>query len=172
MAPKKHSNKIYIDLTLKLHDLIAEDKCDSEEADEVRDLLEDMYRHLDQNIKVYTDNLSGDLYMLTDRDMFIRTTAEEKIQKRSELSIAVKDKRWKDVLVILRYGLGIERSTIAFLRSRAYMDVSIEASRRFMDKGLELSFEECIKKPLILQDGSAEAFIDHLPQVDGSSNIS
>ena len=58
----------YTNLIMDLHEFMAAGKSDDDEADEIREQLMDM--QIKKKVPSYADDLSGDLYMLVNEDMY------------------------------------------------------------------------------------------------------
>lgn len=128
----------YTTTLLRLHFLIAEDDGDGEEADELREELDDLCGALTGSIADVAEHLSGDLYMLDDKDMYIRTTAKEIKALRAELKKSIRYKKWIRVLEILRYNLNLPRDYIAMVRGRIWMNFNTTVSRAFLEYSLRI----------------------------------
>ena len=128
----------YTTCTLRLHFLMAEGKGDGEEADELREELDDVHGLLTGPIADVAENLSGDLYMLSDEDMYIMTTTAEKKALKTELKRAIRYKKWLRVLEILRYSLNLPRDYIAMVRGIVWMNFNTTVSRAFLEYSLRI----------------------------------
>lgn len=124
----------YAKLILQLHDLIASGKSDTEEAEAVRERMDDFYYHrLTESELKSLSSVSGDLYLLTDEDIYIATKPEQREEFRKDLSFAIKTKNWGKVLDLLRYDLLISRKLIAYFRARAYREKLPFIAERFLE---------------------------------------
>ncbi len=133
----------YTDLTLKLMALIADGKCDTDEADAVRDDLDVWYGWPPREVPDYLQDLPGDLYQVQDDSMYFKLpeghTKEEYLLR---LDNAVKNNRWIEVLNLLKAGLGLEESVIAEYRALAWVALGYErVAEPFFDYALKLRRE-------------------------------
>jgi len=104
---------------LQLHELMADGRGDDEDADVLRDEIVDLQRDLDWLDEDISNALSGDLYMLQEEDLYVKTNEIERQALLIRLLWAVSEQSRENALVILkllRYNMGISRTRIAEYR--------------------------------------------------------
>lgn len=112
----------------------------SQEADEIRERLEDIERkhRLPKEDRAWIEDLSGDLYQLYDKSMYRAIFDEEKESLREELQGAlIREDRLK-VLEIIRNGLGLPEAQVAFYRGWAWQQKNTEVANLFLDYARKL----------------------------------
>jgi hypothetical protein len=117
----------YEDLLKELHRLIAEGKGDSDEADNVREIMEWPERKLTREELDRLEGLSADLYMLQDNEVFEPLEPGEDPAERTpdRLMQRLRD-AWAQAdaetsLAVMRLGpLPLAQAQIAYLRAEAY----------------------------------------------------
>jgi hypothetical protein len=111
----------YESLLKKLHALIAEGKCDSDEADAVRESMDAPERLLNRAEKDRLNGLSADLYMLQGEEALQSPPIDANTLKE-RVAHAQARNDWEAVLNLLRHRSPEEVPTdvVAIKRSRAY----------------------------------------------------
>lgn len=109
---------------LRLHELNAEGRHESEEADHVRDQMDAPWLGLSHEERDWLGGLSADLYMLTDEEIPEKVDPAER--GPDTLGIALSDAKlrgdWGQILKLLRRGpTFFPKPTIAFLRGLYYL---------------------------------------------------
>lgn len=127
----------YETLLKQLHCLIAEGKCESAEADEVRDTMDGPERHLNRPEKARLKGLSADLYMLSGEEITV-TPVPPDITVDAFMEELREHERWNDwegVLGLLRRRpSSMPEGRTAFVRSRAYWALGhADTALRFFD---------------------------------------
>ena len=108
------------ELTRQLHHLIADGKCDTEEADAVRDKMDTPWLRLNGEERECLNGLSADLYMLSNEEVF-EPLDRSKAQLASELESALCCERWTEALALLRKNADVVTTEQrAIVRARAY----------------------------------------------------
>lgn len=121
----------YIDKLIRVFELITQDKDEGKEGDNLREYLDDNDKNLSEEDQKWVKNLPGDLYMLSGKDMYYKVPPEEKKKLKKELRENIKQKKWVEVLAVLRASLGISRQQIAAYRAIAWKDKSLQVSALF-----------------------------------------
>ncbi|MFL5351623.1 hypothetical protein [Archangium sp.] len=104
-------------LLKELQELMARGEGESERADAVRDAMEAIRNELDAAESLRIEELSADLYMLTDEEIFQDISPEERATLPKRLQRAFDAGRFEEVLTLLRYGADfLPREAIAYLR--------------------------------------------------------
>lgn len=127
----------YTNKMLELHRLIAADEDEDDVAEMLREDLGDLADRMHPTPRTMAQNLSGDLYMLSEKDMYVKTDDEEKKVLREELHESLKSQRWVRVLEILRHNLGLPRGYIALVRGRVWLEFNPNAARAFIDYAIQ-----------------------------------
>lgn len=132
----------YTNLIVDLLDLIGEGKCDTDEADDVRDKLDEI--KLPDGTPRYIEDLAGDLYMTHGDDMYFALGEEEtKEDYLLRLDNAIKADRWGEVLELLKASLGLDRALIAEYRGRAWKHLgNNKAAEKFTSYAKKLRDEK------------------------------
>ena len=107
------------DKILRLHELIRDENDEGEEGDSIRDEIEDLQRDMDWLDEELSNSLSGDLYMLQEKDYYIRTHEVERQALLIRLVRAVSEQSRENALVILKllqYNMEFPRHRIAEYR--------------------------------------------------------
>lgn len=123
----------YIRKLLLLHDYIARGRGDTPTADKFREDLMDLFDKLSVKEQVLVTGLSGDLYQLADKSMYIKTSEDEKREIKAKIEVALEEKDWDTLLSQLRYGTGLSEKQIALYRAKAWESRSPEVAKRFYD---------------------------------------
>lgn len=128
----------YTNLLFDLYELIADGKLNSDEADVIRDQLEGTKIPVDT--PQYIHNLSGDLYMIMEEDMyFALPEGATKKEYLLRLDKAVNANQWGEVLELLTASLDLERALIAEYRGRAWKHLGNErVSEAFLSYAIKL----------------------------------
>ena len=109
----------YKTLLVDLHRLIADGKSDSEEADDVRDRILDIWHRLSEDEIAWLDGVSADLFMLQNDEVFEPSDRPfDRLQ--SQLRTAFEENDWNRVLTLLRKGIPLPADQLAHLRSICY----------------------------------------------------
>ncbi len=134
-----------------LHDLMAEGKGDSDEAEAVRDKLDELWPRLTEEEVDFLRGLSSDLYMLTSNEIY-SPYAGTQAQLRADLQAAYVSHDYHARLRLLRksptfltpYGL-------AFLRARAYEELDhLDIALLFMRHAVNLNPRRDLYKLFVL----------------------
>jgi tetratricopeptide (TPR) repeat protein len=140
MAALFASNPSYIEyekLLHELHQLMAQGKGDSPEADLIRDEMDRPWRELSEEEIARLNGLSADLYMLQGDEVFEPLSEAERTRER--LGPALKeanDRRdWQEVLALLRKGPQfLSPDQIAVIRAEAYKELGhLDTALMFID---------------------------------------
>jgi hypothetical protein len=93
-------------LLIRLHHLFVKGEGDSEEADALREAMEEPERNLSSAERARLEGLSADLYMIQDDEIFEKVEPEERTRERlgPELELAYRAEDWDKVLSLLRRG--------------------------------------------------------------------
>lgn len=131
----------YKSLLLKLHSLLAAEKGRSEEARNVRHEMDMPERSLTDEEMDHLDGLSADLYMLQGKEIF-----EPGNVSGAELQPAWKEKRWGEVLQLLRKNIpGLREENRAYLRAMAYARLGdVDCAYLFMNHAASLVPDDVI----------------------------
>jgi len=129
----KHTN-----LLMDIYELIADGKGNTDEADDIRDQLEMSIIPLDT--PQFIHNLSGDLYMIMEEDMyFALPEGDKKEDYILRLNNAVDADQWEEVLDLLKFSLDLDRALIAEYRGRAWEHIGNErAAKAFLSYAKKL----------------------------------
>ena len=130
----KQSNlELYTELTLRCHELNRIEDDDDEKWDKVIDECEYLNSIISIEDLRIIENVSGDLYMLQNKDIYFIVEDENKHNK-NKLNELIESKNWIDVLELLRMSIGLERELIAKYRSEAYEQLGCKlASLKFKE---------------------------------------
>jgi len=104
---------------LRLHELIRDGNDEGEEGEALREEIDDLQRDMDWLEKDLSDCLCGDLYMLTEEDLYAKTHVVERQALLIRLLQAVGTKTRQNALVVLkllRHNMGFPRHRIAEYR--------------------------------------------------------
>jgi tetratricopeptide (TPR) repeat protein len=110
----------------ELHRLIAMGKGNDDEADEVREAMDQPERELSREELDRLNGLSADLYMLQDDEIYEPADPAERTPERlgAAVSLALEQQAWEQVLALLRLGpTFLSPDSIAFIRARAYNEL-------------------------------------------------
>jgi tetratricopeptide (TPR) repeat protein len=131
----------YVKLLKELHSLIAQDRGDSEEADRLRDLMDDPWDRMSPEEIQRVRGLSADLYSLVDPPPPPRqlTQAEvDEFQRRAEA--AWNNREWDRVLELLReqpHPFAADR--VAFIRAACWANLGdLETAPLFLERAASL----------------------------------
>ena len=125
------------DFTIKLHELLAQDKGDSDEADAIRDEMDRPWQDMSPDEKRIVNRLSGDLYTITDPDS-PSMAAPPELAGRMAIACLLKDGDQILELLVKTPGFGSEVER-AELRGLAYTFLGeIQAASLFMARAKEL----------------------------------
>lgn len=140
MAGRFADNPEYVKaetLLKELHRLISEGKGDSDEADAVREEMDEPWWKLTQEEQARLNGLSADLYMLQGAEVFEPLPQEERTRERLGAALKeAKDRRdWQQVLALLRKGpVYLSPDEIAFIRAEAYKELGhLDTALMFID---------------------------------------
>jgi hypothetical protein len=165
----------YERLLLRLHELIAGGHAESDDAEHVRDLMDEPWALLSDGERHILGGLSADLYMLSGteirEDTDEKATAEDLDSKRAML---YKRKKWPEFLDAMRRGpTTIQPDFIAFFRARAYDELGLKASAaRFTDFADSLVPKDSYKALAMeryRESGELEAAVDRARAVAAQS---
>ena len=109
----------YKNTLVELHRLIADGKSDSEEADDARDRILQVWQRLNDDEIAWLDGVSADLFMLRKDEVFEPCDWPLDRLKR-ELLQAFEASDWNCVLRLLRKGIPLPADQSAHLRSICY----------------------------------------------------
>lgn len=125
--PRFATNPDYVScqrLLKELQELMAAGEGESARADAIRDELETIQSRLEPVESQRIEELSADLYMLTDEEIFQDVSAEEKVTLSQRLAQAFESKRYEAALALLRCGPeGLPREVIAYVRGRCWAEL-------------------------------------------------
>ena len=132
----------YMRLLRDLHVLIAKGRGDSDEADRLRDLMDDPWYQMRPEEIRRVRGLSADLYTLVDPLPLPTQVAQSEIDGSNQLSAnAVKEEDWDHVLELLR-----ERPhphplhKVAYIRALAWFKLGdLETSLLFLERAVSLN---------------------------------
>ncbi len=132
----------YVRLLKNLHVLIAQGKGDSDEADQLRDLMDDPWYGMSPEEVRRVRGLSADLYTLVDPLSLPQEADQKEIDETRRLvEVAWKNKDWDGCLELLR-----ERphryppDRVAFMRAGCWKQFGdLETSLLFLEKAVSLS---------------------------------
>lgn len=111
---------IYSNKTLELMEMIHDGKCDTNEADILREYLTDSQHLLTETEKQLVENLAGDLYMIYNEGMYFSVPDDKKQEQFNKLKIAFDENNWIEVFNILRGNLNLPEYLIASYRGHAW----------------------------------------------------
>jgi len=130
----------YTGRLIQLFDLMAEGKGDSDEADKLRDSM-DGYAdegNVTPQERELLENLSGDLYQIQGKGVFCKLPDENgspgfllKSAKRAELKSLIVEKKWPEVLKLLRFSLNLPDWEVALYRGMAWEGFDPRVACRF-----------------------------------------
>lgn len=135
----------------QLHQLIAADKGDTDEADVLRDEMDQPYRDLSSEERARLSGTSADLYMLSGDEIY-----EPSDMTQEELRQTIKDewtrRNWDRVLGLLRKGPGfLTQDQIASQRACAYRALGhLDTALLFQKHAAELNPQEVGHKLILL----------------------
>jgi tetratricopeptide (TPR) repeat protein len=108
-------------LLVQLHELIAADQTDSDDADTIRDRMDELSGFLEGSQFQMINDLSGDLYMLTGKEIVPDAMRELPPKAvHDQIEAAFGEKRWTDLLRALRGPHQLPKDSAAYARARAY----------------------------------------------------
>lgn len=143
----------YENLLRQLHYMIADGKCDTPEADALRDRLDALARRIDATELSRLENLSGDLYMLQDEETYVPLETTEAQDYDLMLWEAWSTRDWDRVLDLLRRDVVFrEEDRRAYLRSRSYEALGhADTALLFMDYAHKLKPQDGVYPYLSMQ---------------------
>src|SRR5437660_4175123 len=115
-----------IELTRRLHLLMAEGKGESEEAEALREDVLRAWGFITEDEAKRLNGLSADLYQLTNEEIYARVDPVERTRERLEprLRAAWERQGWDEVLALLRTGPEyLRQDQIAYLRGRCWTEL-------------------------------------------------
>jgi hypothetical protein len=143
----------YVRQLIKLHALIAQGKGDEEEADRLRDEMEEPWRHLSSEEIALLDDLSADLYTVGESDLRVDRSPKKVVE---EFKTASERGDWKGVLALVRkYEGTISAAEATGLRGMAWARLGLpEAAIPFFQEAMRLNptermFQLCYLSGLI-----------------------
>jgi tetratricopeptide (TPR) repeat protein len=162
-------------LLRELHSLMAQGNSETDEADRVRDLMDDHWYQMSPVQIRRVEGLSADLYTLTDLLPPPQQLTQQAIDEFQHLSsTAVRNEDWERLLELLRdRGLPYPPDRVAFLRARCWENLGdLETALLFLEKALALSPDDAEYRLALMRirsrlgcstDGIAreERIIDH-----------
>jgi hypothetical protein len=129
-------------LLRELHFLMAEGKSETDEADRVRDLMDEHWYQMSPEVIRRVEGLSADLYTLTDPLPPPRELTQQEIDEFNQLSgTAARNHDWDRVLELLRdRPHPYPPDQVAFLRGRCWEHLGdLETARLFLERAVALS---------------------------------
>ncbi len=154
----------YVRLLLRLHELIAGNQCEGDEAEEIRDQMDYPWRHLTPEALALVDGLSGDLYSVG-RDREAPTSARDELLKETLNAVGRDD--WEHLLTLLReHELELPPESVAFLRGLCWNGLGEpDVAAVFFAEALRVEPDEpklrfCLLSCLVKADRIAEALPD------------
>lgn len=138
---------------IRLSQLDAEGKNDSEEADAVRDAMERPYRQLSQPERDRLRGLSADLYMLQDDEVFEPLqSGQTQADLEQELKEAWHRHDMEELLRLLRKGPAyLSEEGLASLRAHAYQSLGcLEAALAFQEYAVQLNPQQVGPQVILL----------------------
>ena len=153
---------VSVRLLKELHFLMAEGKSETDEADRVRDLMDEHWYSMSPDEIRRVRGLSADLYTLVDSPLPPEQVAQSEIDEFNQLSAnAVKNEDWDRVLELFReHPHSHPPHSVAFIRALAWDKLGdLETSLLFLGRALSLcpnNFEYLdFFISVLLQNGSA-----------------
>jgi tetratricopeptide (TPR) repeat protein len=136
--PRFASNPAYLRcqrLLKQLQELMAAGEGESARADDIRDAMEETRSGLDPAESRRIEELSADLYMLTDEEIFQEVPAEQRALLPARVRDAFQARRYEEVLALLRANPeGLSPEMIAYVRGRCWSALrDYEAAAWFFD---------------------------------------
>lgn len=132
---------------VELSSLIAQGKCDSDEADVVRDLMEKPWRAMSQEERTLMRGLSADLSLVDGEENFTEVSDEATLTRLSrEMGTAQSTGQWRRVLELLRTRpKDAPKEVVAAIRGHAYLGLEeFFAARPFLEYALRYSPDNAI----------------------------
>jgi len=132
----------YVFLLEELHSLIAQGKGDTDEADRLRDSMDDFWDRLNPREIQLARGLSADLYTLVDNPPQEQQVGQDEMVETCRLvEAAWNNKDWALVLELLRERPHpYPRSQVALMRAVCWSNLGDpRTSRLFLQKGLSLA---------------------------------
>lgn len=125
--PTFAANPIYRDherLFKELHDLIRQGKNESEEADAVREKMEEPWYELSEPEQERLSGLSADLYSLSGEEKPTNISFAEECKLHIAINTAFENKQWEEALSLLRKGPQMYApNTLATRRARCWYEL-------------------------------------------------
>lgn len=154
MLPMTQYYRNYEELMLELHKLTAMGQGDTEEAQQLWSAMGEPERFLTESQIAFLNGLSGDLYMLQDKEIAdADVTAKWSGQAlATELAHAYRARDWSHVLRLLRGKPDFLRpDQIAYMRSRAYAELDhLSPAVIFMDEAARRAASDANYRALAL----------------------
>lgn len=119
----------YAELLRKLHELIAQERTDSEEADALRDEMEGPWAALSPEEQRLARGLSHDLYSLSGAEPVLRVEPRQQQQVFTEFERALASSDWRTALSLLRQchsHPGLKPEVVASVRARCWQRLGYE----------------------------------------------
>jgi hypothetical protein len=132
----------YVKLLTKLHFLMAEGNGDTEEADQLRDLMDDPWYQMSPQEVHRAEGLSADLYTLVDPPAPVQHVDQQEIDEFHRLaSSALHDKDWDQMLELLReHPHPFAADSVAIIRAVCWNNLGDrETSFLFLKRGITLN---------------------------------
>lgn len=107
--------------TIELHRLTRVGRGESEAYEQVCESLDDLYPRLSAEEKETLRLVAGDLYVTEPVERYAIPATGSVPELVLELQQSSENGRWQDELRLLRLDLGLEKTSVAFLRARAYL---------------------------------------------------
>ncbi len=132
----------YESLLIRLARLMADGKGDTDEADELREIMDQPWLRLSGSEQARLNQLSGDLFMIGDAELYEVPPSEapspEDLGKAVQAAYQRQD--WHNVLSLLRRGpVSAQKHLVAALRSVAYERIGhLDAAFAFIEYGATL----------------------------------
>jgi tetratricopeptide (TPR) repeat protein len=149
MAQTFSDNPHYVEyerLLRQLHQLIAEGRGDTDEADRIREEMDEPWRKLRQEEVDRLNGLSADLYMLQADEIFEPADPEERKPERLEpaIRVALDQHEWEQLLALLRLGpTFLSQDSVAFIRAQAYSELGhLDTALLFAEYAARLNSQE------------------------------
>lgn len=117
----------YAGLLKELHELIAQGRTDSEEADALRDEMEGPWAALSPEEQRLVRGLSHDLYSLSGAEPVLRLESQQQQQAFIEFERALASSDWRTALSLLRQcHPGLKPEVVASVRARCWQRLGYE----------------------------------------------
>jgi tetratricopeptide (TPR) repeat protein len=149
----------YEHFLIKLHNEIREGRGDDNAAEEYRDQLDIYWSKLTEDEIDLLDNLSGDLYMLSDREIKLPLDADEDVSAVDQQAFqAFKDKRWLETLALLRRDVLPPAHVVAYARARCWDALGFsDAALCFLEWAAARQPQSLLYATILLQSYQARA---------------